>query len=264
MLLKITSQCSMMCKHCMNASQKKGNHMEKDTFFNAIRFANRLNTPVLMLSGGEPTEHPNFRSMLVYALANFNGKVLVTTHGKWLLEDKSLVKDFPEVMWQVTNDQRYYPFLFPRDKAKRLMKSHKNLHIFFEIGSHLYPQGRAVSYLKMNQDKYEGVGSKCFNLRSLTNTFGSFEMAVMQLRMGGKFCTPSVRWDGSVAMGESDECPSIGTVTDFSKVLTDAICNSQCNKCGCLDKLDKTHWDAIGYKGVHIEEATIIECNTIT
>lgn len=55
----------MGCGHCMEESTIKGSHMPFETFLRAIEFTRRIERtawvmcpPLILLSGGECTEHP--------------------------------------------------------------------------------------------------------------------------------------------------------------------------------------------------------------
>ena len=93
LLLEITQACNLSCPTCyadaqghdfMTADEARG---RLDTFFRA-----QPRLDVLMLSGGEPTIHPQFADILNLALSYPVGRVLVNTNGLRLGQSASLVE----------------------------------------------------------------------------------------------------------------------------------------------------------------------------
>lgn len=60
MLIQITNKCHEGCAHCMQCSHPQGKHMDMATFKNALKFARFLGVSSYIITGGEPTEHPQF------------------------------------------------------------------------------------------------------------------------------------------------------------------------------------------------------------
>ncbi len=93
LLLEITLACNLRCPTCyadarghdfMSVEQAR---TQLDEFF---RTQNKLD--VLMLSGGEPTIHPQFAEMLDLALSYPVGRVLINTNGLRIAQSDSLVE----------------------------------------------------------------------------------------------------------------------------------------------------------------------------
>ena len=92
LLLEVTQACNLRCPTCyadahghdfmMLAEAKR----RLDSFF-----ARQGRLDVLMLSGGEPTIHPQFGEMLALALSYPVGRVLVNTNGLRLAQSDALV-----------------------------------------------------------------------------------------------------------------------------------------------------------------------------
>ena len=57
MLVKITTQCSMGCTHCMEEALPEGECMPLETFKKVLPFIEACygGVRIIMLSGGEPT-----------------------------------------------------------------------------------------------------------------------------------------------------------------------------------------------------------------
>jgi len=253
MLLRITDHCKMACNHCFINATPKGKHMEFSTFMNSVKLANKLGAKVLLLSGGEPTDNPNFIKFLNFATLNFSGIITVISHGAYI-EDKELCDkyfgDFPKVQYQITNDKRYYPKRLNRIRAGNVERKYKNVMFCWEIGGEIFPQGRARKHMKITEINAKVLGPRCFNLRSFIHhpMIPDISHAIQQLEKAGKFCTPSVNINGSIAMGESNQCQETMNIKDSIFDLTEKVKNSNCNDCGMLSKLSETHHRAINFK----------------
>lgn len=61
MIINITQHCTLRCSHCMqNAGPERNEMMSKDMFLQALQFAKNIGSNAVMVSGGEPTSHPDF------------------------------------------------------------------------------------------------------------------------------------------------------------------------------------------------------------
>ncbi|WP_210498469.1 radical SAM protein [Vibrio crassostreae] len=252
MLVRITDKCTQGCSHCLVDSVPSGKHMTFSEFYNAIRFAISCGDESLLISGGEPTDNPSFHDFLNYAMMNFQGKIFVLSHGGFLqtrADVDNLVGRYPSVTFQFTSDPLYYKDLIPSDVADYI-DSHRNAYVtrsLQDTGGFIYPQGRAIR-LGVTPETTRSIASKCFNLRSFVNAGYSLKSAIGELRARAKMCTPSVNTDGSISMGESNQCPSVGNTTDNLDALTSSVKNSQCDDCGMICNLHPQYKSAIGFK----------------
>jgi len=218
----------------MTESHPEGEHMELDIFRRALEFS-RVDMPVLLISGGEPTELPKRKLVLLLKLAQREGYASVLlTNGTFFREKPELAAEIKPLVRaiQVTNDPRFYP------KRVKLPPGQ-------ECEDHI----RSVSpFGKMRNQR--GVCTRqtpfCFNLRSTIRFFKNLTLALIHLRQSGKMCTPSVNWDGTVVAGEAPECLPIGTVESTPEEITNAIMKLECNHCGLMDNLDGRHLRAVG------------------
>jgi hypothetical protein len=97
-LLDITTQCNLACPACFTSSSPAAGHfLSLEQIVHAVeaaiaKEAGRLD--VVMLSGGEPTVHPQFRE-IVEALAPFPiTRILVNTNGIRLANDDAFLEFF--------------------------------------------------------------------------------------------------------------------------------------------------------------------------
>lgn len=247
MMIKITEHCSMGCSHCMNNATPNNKHMDFDTFKKAIDFQRKYGGPFVFITGGEPTEHPDFMSFIHYAgNVLYNCFITVTTNGVWLQnnEDKViwLQNNFGDrIAFQVTSDKRFYPTQI--DLSLPVFK-HKNVVVCEEI-EHIYPQGRAVD----NNLEWESKCSKCFNIRAITSQVEVKDLRVIisMMVLKNKFCTPHISIDGHIKLGESDLCPNCSHINKTHNEIINDILNFRCNKCKIInDKLPENYKKLIG------------------
>lgn len=233
MLIRITNCCRMECSHCMIEASPDGKHMSTEIFAKALDFSNRFDMPFIMLSGGEPLEHPQFFKFVDLAKKSCP-IVLVLSNGMFLenkeLRNRVLALD---VLVQVTNDPRYYP--------KRVAKfDHPNIS-YEDTLRMITPLGRAAK----NKIPASKKAPMCFNLRSCVHSTKDFHQALGMLRFNQKMCSPSINIDGDIVAGESVQCCKIGTVESSDQELVRNLMTMHCNKCGLEDNLSLTHRSAI-------------------
>ncbi len=238
-LLKTTNSCGMGCSHCSESSTPAGTHMTEETFLKSLDFTRRVESlawsrgcrPMILLSGGECTEHPD---IVKFIETVFNQKLfpLLITNGMWLnnkdLRESILRPEWNSLFIQVTNDPRFYPTAPPRVDDPRITYVDA-LSVFIPLGRGVKKKTAGVPFRK---------GPSSFNLRSLAQHLRSFEGAVAALRaraaMGASgHCTPSVSDNGDVMAGETRACWKLGTVDSSNAELTRAILEmGSCNYCG--------------------------------
>ncbi len=254
MIIRITEYCDMGCTHCFIDSTPKGSHMPFDVFIQAVSFAIKLGINDIVISGGEPTSHPQFVDFMHYLTLNFQKEIHVCTHGMFADNPDSVanyIVPFPQVSFQIVNDPLYYPKSPNLSNLAMLIQKHKNISFFDHISANnVYPQGRARTRLGITELTTGALSSRCFNLRSLVNheSIQGIGQAIRALEERGYRCTPSVNINGSIGMGESNECPETAYISDSLDAIFESFKCSQCNDCGMLTKLDQRYKDAIGFR----------------
>lgn len=233
MLLKITNKCLMGCSHCLDDCNPDGEYMDMQTFEKAFDFIKKLEPLVVLISGGEPTLHPEF-TKIVKTIQALETQVLVLSNGMFL-EDESLFNEFISlgVHFQITNDSRYYP-----KTIKQV--NHPNLVYVSRIQS-LMPIGRAKGVKTDSKPA-------CFNLRSLVKKGNMTLYKAIKLREAlFKFCKPAILTNGDIVLGESTTCKSIGNVNNLNvKDMHENIKNLKCNKCGTFNNLPQNYREVLG------------------
>lgn len=247
MLLKVTEKCSMGCIHCLSDCKPEEKHMDMNTFKKGLEFwkglrydglgniIDYLNTP-LIISGGEPFEHPDIKGFLEYIAKDYKDLskfMTVTTNGDYLSthpEDIEYYKEIlPNLQFQVVIDDRYYP----KHVDEKTLKQYSNIKVCHDVAA-IYPMGRAVD----NKLSHDRKSSQCFNLRALCKQTPRLYDAITQLTVKGKFCTPCIEYDGSIKVGESQLCPPCSHVDKTYDEIYEDIKKFKCSKCNFLnDKL---------------------------
>lgn len=244
MLLKITEACSMGCTHCINDAKPDGAHMTFETFQAALDFLIRNKAyHHIIISGGEPTEHPVFPMFMGYAIAALNEikvpkGLTIATNGFWILDNISCAKElvaagneYTFIQFQASTDTRYYPKKL--DVTKRIWRE-KGFVLCKDCVEYMYPQGRA----KFNNYPSAFKASKCFNVRALAKQLPNptVENIAKELFMIGKPCTPAIRIDGGISLGESDLCPKVASIYDKEEDIIQKIKDFKCNGCYPLNE----------------------------
>lgn len=239
MLIRITNHCVMGCSHCMiEGSGPEGEHMSREVFEDALRLSVKLGSRILCISGGEPTEHPEFELYMgalrqLYHRFDYRFMIVVMTNGLFALDserraafDRALVELPCHV--QVTNDPRYYgrdlslvAHLFERPGWSFTSK----------LPGGLMPCRRVREH---QLDAEHGHEAKkypaCTNLACNVGRMG-LRNAIQALEFQDRACCPSINVDGTVRLGETDTCLEIGTVTDEPDELEQRINKASCNRC---------------------------------
>ena len=94
----------------------------------------------------------------------------------------------------------------------------------------MYPQGRALD----NNLPWDSRCSKCFNVRSISHQIpesSTLKDIEHHLLTYAKFCTPHIKINGDIGLGESDLCPSCASIYDDMETIMEKIRNFKCHKC---------------------------------
>jgi hypothetical protein len=237
MLIRITNKCKMGCSHCCVDATPEGEHMSRKTFEQALELTKSMGVPVVLISGGEPTEHPELLEFTKLAKA-LPAMVLLLSNGQFFEEKKYSPEELQVLLEtvdgvQVTNDPRYYPHAVT-------IPTHPKVTLTTELLT-LSPIGRAKDMESLRKAPH------CFNIRSATKTaLGIAEASLGLAVQTAAFCSPSVNIDGTVVAGETPFCYPIGKVGESLLTLTHNILHMQCNKCGMFDALPQHYKVAVG------------------
>lgn len=244
MLISITEKCRMNCPHCMDdAKEDLTKFMSFDTWKKVVEFNDKYDPFMATITGGEPTEHPEFWDMLEYYVKRKTNEsaITVVTNGMNLENDNTAkdkidrinkINPLVTVFFQVTNVLGLYPIKLQTHKS---VFHTKNVILCISMDDiAMYPMGRAIG---KDYDFSKTKVTKCFNIRSAIRSTGSFILAVLLLRTKNKFCTPQIAYDGSIKLGESTLCPVASHINKSEKEIVQDIINFRCQ--GCKQVLDK-------------------------
>jgi hypothetical protein len=214
----------------MEESLPEGECMSMDMFEKTLAFIEKCygGIQIIMLSGGEPTEHPKILK-IIERLKGWN--VFLLSNGLFLstsLRDSILNSG---ISIQIYNDPRYYPIRVEPIVHPRV--------IYSDMINLLSPLGRAKGM------KAGRMSPLCFNLRSLVRYTRDFKEGLITLRLSKKLCSPSIDVNGNICAGESRFCHRIGTVESSFSDLANNLLSMRCNKCGLEDNLSTEHLGAI-------------------
>ena len=226
----------MNCTHCMESAFIESNEfMSIKTFKQSLEFSSKVDANIF-ISGGEPTLHPDFFKFLEICEYQ-NLMTIVLSNG--LNIDYEKILNFKNTKLQIYNDNKYYPIKV--EIPKNIQNKYSSRIVFGDTINLLSPFGRAID----NKLECKRLAPPCFNIRSITRHLNNFLKAIPHLRLNGKFCTPSIDFEGNILAGESRFCHKIGTVNDSNETLTKNILNMHCNKCKLEDKLSQEQINAI-------------------
>ena len=252
MLIKITKKCSMGCSHCINDAKPVESHMSEATMNSVLDFIieNEIYQN-LVVSGGEPTEHPDFMNFMVKFITRLKTDprtiskyktITIATNGMWCIdhynETKSIVDmndNYTAVFFQVSTDKRFYPKMID---TKSEIFNLRNVILCEDCVTALYPQGRARNM------EYNAKASKCYNVRAICKQLYmkgndiKFSDIVHSLQSVNKICTPAIHYNGGIGLGESDLCPIATSIYDTNEDIVNKILNFKCDGCQFInDKL---------------------------
>lgn len=232
MILKITNHCRMGCNHCFHDCLPNNEHMTKETFEKALEKIKEIKPKVLLVSGGEPTDHPNYIEY-IEKIKELGIVFYVLSNGMFIEEKPELIE---LATYQITNDERYYP--------KRIKWSgHRNIIHINELRK-IEAIGRAKGRLDSTS-----IAPNCYNLRAIFRAKKGLKKTIQMLEGElSKFCSSLIDWNGEIKIGELGCCESIGSVYNTIPELEYKLYNSDirgCNKCDKVKLLYKVHFDQL-------------------
>ena len=265
MLLQITNTCTYGCRHCMQNSTPEPQHMTIPLFNNVMKFIEVLGARMICVTGGEPTDHPEWDQFVFALCARLEREpfsiVHLATNGKWLgdrtIEGKivDLFEQFHNFYVQVTTIEDLYPNHEQTIEAYNAFidslpeKWVGNCSLTTELTT-IVSLGRAAT-----DPEYSQIAAN--NPRQMTSCFASTLTAAQTnlvdahriLEAKAKFCHPLVDWRGGVHWSESWLCPPFGTIPDngdfdhfaFAELVRAAHSWRPCGKCADYQKLLNNH-----------------------
>jgi hypothetical protein len=205
--------------------------MSDDVFKRAAKFLKTFPNRTLLVSGGEPTLHPDFYDK-VMALKVDQPIVMFLSNGSFL-DDYRKTSDVKKlishgVIVQVRTHPKYYPN-YP------ILMKYK--HTLEKMGCKVYDDG-INALIKLGRTK-TGVGCfpACTNFSLLAHQLPDITAVVQSMEARQKLCTPLIAVDGSIHAGETQFCDKLGTVDSTAEEIYEAAKKFTpfiCDRCeGC-------------------------------
>jgi len=238
----------MGCKHCMEDSKPEPLFMKFDednrdtTYWKALDFMKKCNAHYIVISGGEPTEHPDFFDIVTNVAINFD-VVTICSNGMFILDEKKtklykeLFKLFPNIYMQVYTNKKYYPLYDEIVKHKDdFQKVSERIEFQANLPLFIKALGRAANDKECIKDaKSHSYTTSCMSNASIFYQL-EFTRGINYLESIYHFCSPMIDWQGNIHLSESWLCPNIGNVNtfdDFNKIIK----FKPCGKCSDYQKI---------------------------
>lgn len=240
MTLRLTLKCSEGCKHCLVNALPTENHVSEETLNNVLNLLKYVNVPLLNISGGEPTENPDYCKIIKYIISfikenKLKTQLLLQSNGTFIFNNELTNNIFnllnnPVIyrMYISTNPEFYKDY----NKVFNYFKNnhHKKIQLFLDNRiNKLKNLGRAKK-LNVNLNTvtscrlaYNIIQQKNFNnLKEFFNLFPNGE------------CAPMININGNIYLGWGIECVCVGNVNkdSFDTIYQNIINYNPCKKCG--------------------------------
>lgn len=250
MLIQITNKCFEDCAHCMQCSNPDGKHMSLQTFKAALRFADFLKSQTLIISGGEPTEHPEFEEICNIAnrfclSKNTSPQVFsVCSNGMWFKDS-----DKQEMVYRLSRLKAYagmqvYTNAKWYKNSAYILKNEKEINAIPKVVvdttdiQSMQDLGRAktnvLAQMEIDRNSYN---MSCLNGHLVFKQLNP-NRRLMDIPIGRMFCKPLVDFNGDVHLSESWLCPSFGNVNTDSmfEIFKSLQESTPCGKCKLFGK----------------------------
>ena len=252
MLLQVCNRCRMACPHCLDNATPDGGLMDSRTAHAAVAFAVSSGVPLLIISGGEPSEHPKLLD-LCRLVSDSGLRFSLCTNGMWL-GDQTLEYRMERIARltgycgsQVYTNPKWYRFHVETVNRFNLQSARwqalgfnldtTDIRAMLDIGR---ARDNPQALEEARQSPYHNSClAACVTLAQTATPSDFFSLMTAQ----GRFCTPLIDWKGDMHMSESCLCPSCGNVnTDTHAALWDSMRRFRpCGGClGCKRYLTET------------------------
>lgn len=246
----------MSCPHCMQNAVPDGKLMSEETFDAVLRFLRDVNLRFVIVSGGEPTEHPMFLDFC--RRLDRNGvSFTVCSNGMWIGDDAK-TRDVEEVsklpsynFMQVYTNRKWY-----RLHEETVAKIRANDSKLYDLGVkfidsdilNMQPLGRAKDCPQaMAEVERHSYSVSCLNSHLAAAQTASAEAFFKALETNMVFCKPVIDCDGDIHMSESCQCPSYGNVVadTVSDIWSKIRFSKPCGRCSLYKRLQSDRFTAV-------------------
>lgn len=263
MIIQLTTHCSEGCTHCFGNCIPDNSHMSWDTLKSVITYIKNMPIaememftgakmgirPVnIVVSGGEPTEHPSYDDMVVYIANELDYcNIILESNGQWFYSEdgKNRMKKVLELnqvgMVLNSTDHRYYPnynkFMLhkddmvefgksiaientPEDKRDTFIKN--KIVINADMSDHFETVrlGRAKDFKEVKNPTPKVPN--CIQLIYMAQEQKDLSSILVALEHRGLYTSPIFGIDGTIYPGYCHLCQKIGHVndTDYDALYT--------------------------------------------
>lgn len=221
MLIQITNRCHEGCAHCMQNSLPDAPHMDIATFRKALQFGTFLNTQVYVITGGEPTEHPQFGEFCRILDRHIRkGKIkavfTVVSNGTWYPDREDEMTRLANLesyfgMQVYTNPKWYKDAEFIITHKRQIERIPKIIVDTTDIRN-MQDLGRA----RFNEQAQAEIDKNPYHMSCMNGHLMFIQASPLHRLKGqtkeGLLCRPLVDFRGNVHLSESWYCPSFGNV----------------------------------------------------
>lgn len=219
----------MQCPHCMQSSSPDGKHMSEKTFKNTLRFGAFLHASAYLISGGEPTEHPDFSKFCQITddfLKKSNGVFSVISNGAWFPDRAEEITKLARLrhysgMQVYTNKKWYKDYDQTITNAEAIQAIPKVVVDLTEIRN-MQDLGRARTCEAAQKEiAVNPYHMSCLNGHLVFRQVDANKrIQGLDVSSGGMMCKPLVDINGDVHLSECWHCPSFGNVnTDYHMTI---------------------------------------------
>lgn len=228
----------MGCPHCMQNSTEDPQHMSMEAVKRTLEFAEWSHAFAILISGGEPTEHPQF-----FEIAEMFSKfpiVAIISNGDFISDPDKTAK-----MKELLKRDNYsiqitsIAGIYPRQVDLGALQQLPHIAIHTE-GINMLSLGRAATSPKYSEIAKTSAGTTSCASTALIFAQMQFHFALKNMEMRGKMCHPLIDWKGNLHVSESWLCPSFANIfEDFTSIADKAHNWRPCGKCADYQKLLK-------------------------
>lgn len=251
MLIQITNKCYEGCAHCMQCSNPNGEHMDFATFKQVVKFGAFLGCAAFIISGGEPTEHPQFLEFCQYLdkyiIKNkMQAAISVTSNGAWFPAKKEMIMQLSKLHsfagMQVYTNPKWYKSANTILEHREEINAIPGVMVDTAEIRNMQDLGRAKTSVEAQAEvaanKYH---MSCLNSHLLFKQINS-NQKLKGLVRSGIMCKPMIDFKGNVHLSESWLCPSFGNVnTDYMlEIFNNLRASKPCCNCSLGQKFLKS------------------------
>lgn len=238
----------MSCPHCLMDSRPRGAHMKDEVFDQVLGFCREASPMMVCVSGGEPTEHPEWERMVKELLAIPGVHTLaLLTNGQWIEDPKTRIamaklirSSKGRMKVQVYSHPDYYK---DHEWTAEHEAQFRSIGCWPDFHSPIFMQdlGRARKNCQDEVRDSDHVPS-CVNSHMIAVQTHSMQAFLAAAAQAGKFCRPLIDINGDVHMSESWLCQKVANISDgVDEVFRKMRASRPCKGCRLYSNFERLH-----------------------